>query len=108
MNRTTLDISKLDKAEALVALYNNSRQQGMGFMHAQGQNEMTPEQAAEKLELSKCRYPDGRTSIYFDYLHGRVMKVELGGDTLDVRLYDRDNGEGAAARALAPLIARLA
>lgn len=37
---------------------------------------------------------------YFDYLKGRVMKVEIHGDTLDPRLYDRDNGEGAAERAL--------
>ena len=41
----------------------------------------------------------------FDYLAGRVMKVELGGDTLDPWLYDRDNGRGAALEALTPLLA---
>ena len=31
------------------------------------------------------------------------MKIDLSGDTLDVRLYDRDNGYGAAAAALQAL-----
>jgi len=35
---------------------------------------------------------------YFDYLSGRVMKVDLSSDELDPWLYDRDNGQGAAAR----------
>ena len=37
---------------------------------------------------------------YFDYLQGRVMKVRIQGDELDPRLYDRDNGEGAAEQAI--------
>ena len=37
---------------------------------------------------------------YFDYLKGRVMKIKIGGKQLDERLYDRDNGPGAAAAAL--------
>lgn len=41
-----------------------------------------------------------KEQTYFDYLHGRVMKVGLSGDTLDPRLYDRDNGKGAALAAL--------
>jgi hypothetical protein len=44
----TIDISKLDKAEVLAALYNNSRQQGMGFMHSRGAAGMTKEEAAEE------------------------------------------------------------
>jgi hypothetical protein len=39
----------------------------------------------------------------FDYLHGRVMKVDLSGDSFDPWLYDRDNGEGAASRAIAKM-----
>ena len=36
---------------------------------------------------------------YFDYLRGRVMKVEVGPGVkvLSAALYDRDNGHGAAA-----------
>jgi hypothetical protein len=33
---------------------------------------------------------------YFDYLKGRVMKVNLKGDILDATWYDRDIGNGAA------------
>ena len=35
---------------------------------------------------------------YFDYVQGRVMKVDLSGDSFNPWLYDRDNGEGAAKR----------
>ena len=51
---------------------------------------VTVEHCAELLE--KCRY--------FDYLHGRVLKVDLSGDEFDERLYDRDCGKGAAQRAV--------
>jgi hypothetical protein len=34
-------------------------------------------------------------NLYFDYLNGRMIKVNLGQDNLDLRLYDRDNGPGA-------------
>jgi len=94
METQPIDISKLDKAEVLAALYNNSRRQGMGFLNARGREPLTKEQAAELL----------KETTYFDYLAGRVMKVELKGDTLDPWLYDRDNGAGAAARALEPLM----
>lgn len=98
METQAIDISKLDKAEVLAALYNNSKQQGMGFIHARGASGMTIEQAHAELEESK-KYRFGS----FDYLHGRVMKVNISGDTLDPWGYDRDNGAGAAARALEPL-----
>ena len=97
---STIDISKLDKAEVLAALYNASKQQGMGFLHARGQTEMTKDEAAAEIAARNSDEP------YFDYLHGRVMKVRLA-DTLETWLYDRDNGEGAAARALAPLFAAI-
>ena len=40
---------------------------------------------------------------YIDYFQGRVIKMDLRGDTIDPRLYDRDNGAGAAERAVAAL-----
>ncbi len=107
----TIDISKLDKAEVLAALYNRSKQQGMGFMHARGSTGMTVDEAKAEIVAGddhQRAYPEimagEKKRIRFDYLHGRVMKVELGGNTLDPWLYDRDNGEGAAERALQPLI----
>jgi hypothetical protein len=40
---------------------------------------------------------------YIDYFQGRVIKMDLRGDAVDPRLYDRDSGKGAAERAVAPL-----
>ena len=87
----TVDISGIEKPALLAALYNASNQLGMGFMHQRGQTGMTNEQAASEIE---------NQGLSFDYLHGRVMKVDLEGNEMYVRLYDRDNGEGAAARVI--------
>lgn len=93
-----MDISKLDKAEVLAALYNNARPQGMGFIHFTPED-MTIEEA--RLCLGQCDMLSGR--VYFDYLKGRVMKVDLGKDVLDTFLYNRDNGEGAAEEVIESL-----
>ena len=85
-----IDIGNLDRAAVLAALYNKAKPQGLGFLHYDPAP-MTPEVAAGLLAA-------GLT--YFDYVKGRVMKVDLSGDTLDTRLYDRDNGHGAALAAL--------
>jgi hypothetical protein len=88
----TIDISKLNKAEVLAVLYNASRPLGMGFLQY-NPAPMTKEQAEELLK-------DG---TYFDYLKGRVMKVDIQ-DQLDPWGYDRYNGTGAAASAIEALI----
>ena len=86
----TIDITGLDKAEVLAALYNCSQPLGLGFLHFDPKPMST---AQAKLLLSE--------QSYFDYVQGRVMKVDLKSDTeLKPWLYDRDNGEGAAARAI--------
>ena len=77
------------KAKVLAALYNASRRQGLGILHYTPRD-MTEEEAEGLI----------RSDAYFDYLHGRVMKVDLRGDEFDPRLYDRDNGLGAAQRAV--------
>lgn len=84
-----IDISKFPKGNVLAVLYNNSKPQGLGFLHA------TP----ENMERTEA---DGflEKQTYFHYLKGRVMKVDLSKDEFDPRLYDRDNGEGAAQRAI--------
>lgn len=82
-----IDISGLDKAAVLAALYNNSVPLGMGLLHFDP-TPMSVEDARAILNIDRVPY--------FDYLHGRVMKVDLANDELDPRLYDRDLGEGAA------------
>jgi len=87
-----INLKGLNKAAVLAALYNASRPQGAGFMRYDSAP-MTVEQA----EMILTQTTD------FDYLKGRVMKVNLSGDELDSWGYDRDNGQGAAAKAIASL-----
>ncbi len=80
----------LTKAEVLCALYNNSKPQGLGIFNFQA-GKMTLEVAELIL----------KERTYFDYIQGRVMKVDLSEDDgFEEWLYDRDNGEGAAQQAL--------
>ena len=88
-----IDITGLSKAAVLAALYNASKTQGLGFLQYTPEP-MTEAQAAKWIE---------KWGLSADYLNGRVMKVELCGNTFSPWLYDRDNGRGAAAAALAPL-----
>lgn len=87
-----IDIKGLNKAEVATALYNQARPQGMGWLTASSQD-ATVEQIREAI--------GGR--LRFDYVAGRSMKVDISDDEFDEWLYDRDNGAGAAERAIAPL-----
>lgn len=88
-----IPIPKGKHAAILAALYNNSKPQGMGFLQFQS-GDLSEEKAAELLKQGD----------YFDYLQGRVMKVRIAGDEFDPRLYDRDNGQGSALRAVEHLL----
>lgn len=85
-----INIKGLNKAEVLKALYDRSHVQGMGFLQAVPNGFVTVEHCEELL----------RETTYFDYLYGKVLKVDLSGDKFDERLYDRDCGIGAARRAI--------
>lgn len=87
---SVIDIEGLDKSEVLHALYHRSHVQGLGILQA------IPEYTVEDAR----RDLDEQPGYYFDYLHGRVLKVDLFGDSFDSRLYDRDCGEGAAEAAI--------
>lgn len=82
----------LNKADVLAALYNASKPQGMGFMNYDPKP-MTREDAEKLL----------KESTSFDYLKGRVVKVNLSGDEFDPYGHDRDNGQGAAERVITEL-----
>ena len=84
-----IDISKLSKVQVLVALYNASQPFGTGLLHYDPAP-MSEEEAADLLEQS----------TYFDYVKGRVMKVDLSKNEFNPRLYDRDNGPGEAQRVI--------
>lgn len=85
-----ISIKGMDKAEVLKSLYDHSHIQGMGFLQAVPHGYVTVEHCRELLEQT----------TYFDYLYGRILKVDLSGDSFDERLYDRDCGPGAAQRAV--------
>lgn len=82
----------LTKKAVLAALYNSARPFGLGIL-LYDPKPMTEEDAQEILDSS--------TSRYFDYLKGRLMKVDLSDDNeFDERLFDRDYGPGSAARVI--------
>lgn len=82
----TISLVGLDRAEVFAALYNGARAQGLGFLQYDPQP-MTRDDANNQ----------GYNAGYHDYVNGRVMKIDLDKDDLDPTLYDRDNGQGAAA-----------
>ncbi len=85
-----IDISKLDKAAVLAALYNASVRIRACSLPMPWRPVLTLGEARVELER--------RTDI--SYVWGRAMKVNLSGDTLDPYWYDQDNGQGAAAKAI--------
>ena len=90
-----IDIGKLSKVQVLAALYNAAQPLGTGLLHYDPAP-MSEEEAANLLEQS----------TYFDYVKGRVMKVDLSKNKFDPRLYDRDNGQGEAQRVINGLAQR--
>lgn len=99
-----LDITGLDEAEVLAALYNRARPQGLGFLHFTPEPMNRDEAAAILREQRRV-----------DYLKGRVMKVDFFDASRPTSernqpnqiqydwLYDHDNGDGAAAEVIAKL-----
>jgi hypothetical protein len=74
----------------LAALWNNATHPPAWFNHSgPAPSTMTREAAAVIL---------GEKGYNFDYLLGRILKLDLSGDDLRVWLYDRDNGSGMAKR----------
>lgn len=86
-----IDISNLDKARVLKALHDRATSQGLGLLHYDP-NGLSLEQCRDLLAQSANKR--------FDYLQGRVLKIDLSSDTFDPTLYDRDNGEGKAQEAI--------
>ena len=83
-----INIQGLDKASVIQALYERTEPHGLGILHFNPGP--LPREEAESL-----------VGEYIDYLHGRVMKVQIGpGDEFNESLYDRDNGTGVAQSAV--------
>ena len=82
-----IDIKDLDKAVVLSKLYNASKTLGLGFL----------QEVAEPMTIPEAR-EILKDNTQFDYLYGKVMKIDLTHDSFDPWLYDKDNGEGKADR----------
>ena len=97
-----INISQADKAEVLAALYNAAKPAGgLGLVHAR-KEPMTVEQARALIKrITDDTGFERRHGLYFDYVWGRPLKVDLSEDALNVSLYDRDQGVGAGLLALA-------
>jgi hypothetical protein len=119
-----LSIKGLDKGALLKALYDRAKPLGLGQLHYDPAPMRLDKARAiieERLE-TRAALVQARAVVaerlgsaddpgleprclYFDYVGGRVLKVDLSGDELDPVLYDRDNGEGAADEAVSLVVA---
>lgn len=88
-----VDISGLDKVLVLQILYNNARQIGNGFLVEEGKKKLTLLEAIKIFDDSSKH-----NNRYFDYVNGRLIKVDLSKDEFDPFLYDRQYGEGKAQK----------
>ena len=85
----SIDISKKDKAAVLKALYDFSKPIGLGILSFQ----------SDKMDIKTARRLVSSSTKY-DYIGGRVIKVDISGNSFDPWLYDRDNGDGRAKEAI--------
>ncbi len=99
-----IDISKLDKAEVLVALFNASGAPDAGGEITTAKGEITTAKFVAAMDPQAMTLEEARKRLaghpYINYIRGRVLKVDLSGDEFDPALYDRDNRWGAALRAI--------
>lgn len=80
-----------DQAILLAALYNHASPIGLGHLQATMEHIMSLNEAQIALMIGPPR---------FDYLRGRVIKVDVSDDAPRTDLYDRDNGTGAYSEAV--------
>jgi hypothetical protein len=78
-----IDITGRDKAELLAILYNGSSPRAIDHIRPV----LTKEEAQEIIEDQGLR---------FDYLRGRMLKIDLRGNELRTACYNRDNGRDTA------------
>ena len=87
----TIDISELDSAVLLAALYNRAAPIGYGFLSADP-HDLTVEEAEEIL---LDQHAETNSAIIWD-LRGRVIQSSFNPDAPDFTLVDKAHGAGAA------------
>jgi hypothetical protein len=81
-----INVDGIDPARLLKALYDGTRPQGMGVLHA------VPGGCSIELAREQLAHDS-----YVDYFLGRPIKVDFGNDEVRPFCYDRDAGEGRFA-----------
>lgn len=100
-----VDVSGLDEAELLAALYNAAKPIGLGIFHYDPEHQMTAVEAREIIKVSRALY--GPSGWGVDYIKGRPIKIiVLDGTLTGAWLYDRDQGPGKCVSIIATLRAR--
>lgn len=94
MSSEKINIEGINKAELLAALYNKSKPLGLGFYHFRNED-MTKEEAQKEINQRK--------NLYFDYLHGRCMKIDISQNAVNPWLFERDNGKGVVKQVVESL-----
>lgn len=92
-----INIRNLSKAQILKTLVDHAS--GIG---------VNPIAAGLAIKLPLMTLEAAQTEIdhnglTFDYVMGKPIKVDISGDEFDPWLYDRDNGQGMAQRAISEL-----
>ncbi|WP_419418539.1 hypothetical protein ACNVED_08210 [Legionella sp. D16C41] len=100
----THDISGLDKAKLLIALYDNAKNSAW----TKGTLRNMPFLSGQKLELSeeKARQLLSNNS-YIDYVGPVLIKTSFSGDTIDTSSYDRDHHGNGGAKLAGDVISEL-
>lgn len=93
---TTIDISALEPAWVLKALYDAARPAALHGGYPRG--DMSLEDAEQLVEESN----------YFSFVNGRALHIDITPTLLEVGKYDAANGRGCALDALEPLLAATA
>ncbi len=82
--------------------FRRAQAQGMGFL------QYDPKDTVSLKDILRREFDPKEGEFYLDYLNGRVMKMDFTWKdniiTITDRLYDRDNGEGAAKEVVAKVI----
>ncbi len=99
MTTESINIANIPKAALLAGLYNGAKPH-------QNFTEGRARPISDFRTLLETRAIEerltGRKIEHFS-INARLIKLDIGGDTLDPTLYDRDNGQGAAAAVVARL-----
>ena len=95
-----ISIQGLDKAEVLAALYHQATLWEGAIVVEPPFQHVAP----EPLTVAAAREILDRSGGVVGAVNGKSLQVSLEGDLLDPARYDRSNGKGTAARAIAMVI----